>query len=131
MEHGEGGHSADERKVPDTDNDGDVVFNASGLLQPGRGAIVSGMLSLSVGRTVTFNNSVAMYKPTDWSPSVYREARKGPWMQQAVDKCRFRQRIEQIELALGTILSDKHRDKVKRCLLFYENREKVKRRLVF
>jgi hypothetical protein len=75
MEHAEGGHSTDERKVPDTDNDGDV-FNASGSLQPGRGAIVSGMLSLSVGRTVTFNDSVAVYTPTDWSPSVYREARK-------------------------------------------------------
>jgi hypothetical protein len=111
MEHAEGGHSTDERKVPDTDNDGDV-FDASGSLQPGRGAIVSGMLSLSIGRTVKFSDSVTVYTPTDWSPSVYRKARKGPWMQQAVDRSRFRQRIKQNELALGDIFSDKHRDKV-------------------
>jgi hypothetical protein len=66
MEHVEGGHSTDERKVPDTDNDGDV-FIASGSLQPGRGAIVSGILSLSVGRTVTYNDSVTVYTPTDCS----------------------------------------------------------------
>jgi hypothetical protein len=130
MEHAERGHSTDERKVPDTDNDGDV-FNASGSLQPGRGAIVSGMLSLSVGRTVTFSDSVTVYTPTDWLPSVYREARKAPWMQQAVDRRRFRRRIKQIELALGNIFNDKHRDKVKRRQLFYTNREKVKRCLIF
>jgi hypothetical protein len=48
-------------------------------------------------------------------------------MQQAVDRSRFRRRIKQIELALGDIFSDKHRDKVKRRQLFCANREKVKR----
>jgi hypothetical protein len=98
MEHAEGGHSTDEHKVPDTDNDGDV-FDASGSLPPGRGAIVPGMLSLSVGSTVKFSDSVTLYTPTDWSPNAYREARKGSWMQQAVDRSRFRRRIKQIELA--------------------------------
>jgi hypothetical protein len=64
MKHAEGGHSTDERKVPDTDNDGDV-FDASGSLPPGRGAIVPGMLSLSVGRTVKFSDSVTVHVYTD------------------------------------------------------------------
>jgi hypothetical protein len=92
---------------------------------------VSGMLSLSIGRTVTFSDTVTMYTPTDWSPSVYRDARKGPWMLQAVDRRRFHRRIKQTEKALGDIFSEAHRDEVKRRLLFYARRETVKRRLIF
>jgi hypothetical protein len=130
MEHAEGDRTTDEREIPNSDDDGDV-FLASGSLQPRRSAIVSGMLSLSIGRTVTFSDTVTMYTPIDWSPSVYHDARKGPWMQHAVDRHRFKRRIKQTEKALGDIFSDTHRDKVKRRLLFYARRERVKRRLLF
>jgi hypothetical protein len=130
MEHAEGGRTTDEREIPNSDDDGDV-FLASGSLQPRRSAIVSGMLSLSIGRTVTFSDTVTMYTPIDWSPSVYYNARNGPWMQHAVDRHRFKRRIKQTGKALSDIFSDWHRDKVKRRLLFYARSERVKRRLLF
>jgi hypothetical protein len=130
MEHAEGDRTTDEREIPNSDDDADV-FLASGSLQPRRSAIVSGMLSLSIRRTVTFSDTVTKYTPIDWSPGVYRDARKGPWMQHAVDRHRFKRRIKQTEKALGDIFTVTHRDKVKKRLLFYARRERVKRRLLF
>ena len=115
MEHVEGGRSADVRKVSRSDNDSDL-FVSSRPLQPGGSAIVPGMLSLSIKRIVSFDNRVIVYTPIDWSYNAYREARKGPWMQLAIDRHRFRRRIKETEHALGAIFTDDHRDKVKRRL---------------
>lgn len=102
-------------KVSDADDNSDVLIS-SRPLQPGRRTILSRMLSLSVGRTVSFDNRVSVYTPIDWSPNTYRHARAGPWMQLAADRCRFKRRINLTEVALGDIFSDSHRDKVKRRL---------------
>ena len=76
-----------------------------------------GMSSLSVRRTVTFDKRITVFRFNDWSPEVYRAARKGQWMQLAVDGHRFKRRIQQTELALGNIFTNVHRDK----MWFYVN----------
>ena len=107
------------------------VFVGSGSLQPGRSAFVPGVFSLSIRRAVTFSNCITVHTPMDWPPRIYRKARKGPWIIHALDRCRFEQRIKETEMKLGDIFSDTHRVKVKKRLLFFARREKVKRRLVF
>ena len=59
MEQAEGDRATDERKVPHPNNNRDM-FIASGSLQPGRSTIVYGMLSLSIVRTVKFNERVTV-----------------------------------------------------------------------
>ena len=103
------------RKVSVADNDSNV-FVATRPLQSGGSPIVSGMLSISIGRNVSFDDVVHVYSPIDWSPNVYRRARKGPWMHIAADRCRFRRRINETESNLGHIFTINHRDKVKRRL---------------
>ena len=76
-----------------------------------------GMSSLSVRRTVTFDKRITVITLTDWPTDVYRAARKGQWMQLAVDRHRFKRRIQQTELALINIFTDSHRDK----MWFYVN----------
>ena len=75
------------------------------------------MSSLSIRRTVTFDKHITVFQLGDWSPEIYRAARKGPWMQLAVDGHRFKRRIRQTELALGNIFTDSHRNK----MWFYVN----------
>jgi hypothetical protein len=62
------------------------------------------MRSISVERTVKFDERLIVYKLNDWPADVYREARRGQWMQYAADRCRFKRRIRQTELKLGNIL---------------------------
>ena len=76
------------------------------------------MSSLSVRRTVTFDNRLTVFRFNDWSPEIYRAARKGQWIQLAVDGQRFKRRIQQTELALGNIFTDNHRNK----MWFYVNK---------
>lgn len=86
--------------------------------ESGGSSIVRGMSSLSVRRTVTFDKRITVFRFNDWSPEVYRAARKGQWMQLAVDGHRFKRRIQQTELALGNIFTDNHRNK----MWFYVNK---------
>ena len=53
--------------------------------ESGGSSIVRGMSSLSVQRTVTFDKRITVITLTDWPTDVYRDARKGQWMQLAVD----------------------------------------------
>ena len=68
------------------------------------------------GRTVKFGDTTMIYTPMDWSPDAYRDARKGPWISIAADRCRFNRRIKQTECVLGDIFCDAHREDVKRRL---------------
>ena len=70
------------------------------------------MSSLSVRRAVTFDEHITVFRFSDWSPEMYRAARKGPWMQLAIDGQRFKRRIQQTELALGNIFTDNHRNEM-------------------
>jgi hypothetical protein len=70
------------------------------------------MQSLLVARTVKFDERVTVYKQNDWPADVYMEARRGQWMQYAVDRCRFKRRIRQTEILLGNIFSDEHRNRI-------------------
>ena len=70
------------------------------------------MRSLSVAKTVKFNERVVVYKLNDWPADVYQEARRGQWMQYAVDRYRFKRRIRQTESKLGNIFSDEHRNRI-------------------
>ena len=107
--------SAAVHEVSDADNDRDV-FVATRPLQSGGSPIVSRMLPVSLARNVSFHDVVHVYSPIDWSPTVYRGARKGSWMRIAADRCRFRRRIKETENNLGNILTPEHRDKIKRRL---------------
>ena len=71
------------------------------------------MSAVSSGRRVKFDHTVTVYTPIDWLPDVYRDARKGPWMYLAADRCRFKRRIKQTELLLGDIFCDAHRENVR------------------
>lgn len=48
---------------------------------------------------------------TEWC-EAYEEARKGPWVQYAADRERFRKRITDSETVLNPILLDSHRERV-------------------
>jgi hypothetical protein len=110
MEHVERDRTTDVHEVSSAEHNADM-FVASRPLQSGGSALVPRMFSLSIGRTVSFDSNVTIYTPTDWSPRTYRNARKGPWMQFAIDRCRFRRRIKQTEIDLGDIFSDDNRDR--------------------
>ena len=68
-----------------------------------------GMSTLSIRRTVLFNDNITVFTPTDWSDDVYRDARRGNWMR---DRIRFKNRIKITELSLGNIFSIEHRERV-------------------
>ena len=70
------------------------------------------MSSLSIRRTVTFDKHITVYRLDYWAPEMYSAARKGPWLQLAVDRHRFKRRIQLTEVALGNIFTDIHRDKM-------------------
>ena len=76
------------------------------------------MHSISIRRTVTFDKRITVYLLDYWAPELYRAARKGSWMQLAVDRHRFKRRIQLTEVALGNIFTDIHRDK----MWFYVNK---------
>lgn len=57
---------------------------------------------------------VAVYpvsQMAEWS-EAYEEARKGPWVQIALDRERFHKRITDTEAVLNPILLDCHRQKI-------------------
>jgi hypothetical protein len=110
MEYAKDCRSTNVRKVSDADNDPDM-FIASRSLQSGRGAFMSGMLSLSSNRIVSFDNCVVAHTPINSSPNTHREACKGSWKKQASDRRRIKQ-----TLTLGGTFTDDYRDKVKRRL---------------
>ena len=51
---------------------------------------------------VSFNDRVTVYPADDYD-------RKSPWMHMAIDRVRFRRRIQQSELILAPILNHKRR----------------------
>lgn len=52
-----------------------------------------------------------------WS-YAYREARRGPWERAAVDRVRFKRRIEEAAIYINPILDMNHRNKIKRNRMF-------------
>jgi hypothetical protein len=113
MEHAEGDRTTDEREIPNSDDDGDV-FLASGSLKPRRSAIVSGMLSISIRRTVTFSDTVTMYirRLTGHLVSIAMLVKDRGCNTQLIG-IDLNDDIKQTEKALGDIFSDTHRDNVK------------------
>ena len=117
MDRAEGDYST---TTPETSS---VVYHPTLQLsarssESGGSSIVRGMSSLSIRRTVTFDKRITVITLTDWPTDVYRAARKGQWMQLAVDRHRFKRRIQQTELTLGNIFTDNHRNK----MWFYVNK---------
>jgi hypothetical protein len=106
----EGSHASNVSKVSHTDIDHPVHVR-TGTSDPAGIASVYGVSSLSIGRNVLFDDNVAVFTPNDWPAEVYRDARKGYWMQVAVDRNRFERRIKQTEFQLGNIFTKEHRDR--------------------
>src|SRR5664279_974260 len=104
------------RKVSGHRGDTDVQQSARPL-QPGERVLVSGMLSLSVGKRVHFADRDTVNELNDWPAEDYRAARRGPWMQYGVDRHRFKRRIQQTEEILSNVLTESHRNNV-RALLY-------------
>ena len=113
----EGRDSTSTSEIPDTVY-GPAMFCPVRPSESRGRSIVQRMSAVSIRRTTTFDKHITVFYFTDWSPEIYRAARKGPWMQLAVDGHRFKRRIQQTELALGNIFTDYHRDK----MWFYENK---------
>ena len=88
-------------KVPDTNIDHPMYVRTE---SPESGDLL-GMSTLSIRRTVLFNENITVFTPTDWSADVYRDARRGIWMHMALDRIRFQNRIKRTELLLGNIFS--------------------------
>ena len=97
-------------KVSDTDVN-DSVHVRTGSSEPGGSASLFGMSSLSIRRTVLFDDIVTVFTPTDWPADVYRDARKGYWMQMAADRFRFKRRARETEVELGNVFSNEHRER--------------------
>lgn len=112
VESAEGDVARNIRRLSDAKSN-PAVFRSTGPRKPGRMVDVPRMYSISDARHVKFNNVVTVFQPMDWSPDVYRDARKGPWMIAAADRCRFLRRIKQTELDLGDIFSSDHRERIK------------------
>ena len=112
MERTKGRRGADERKVSRAD-DYAAVFVTSRPLQPRRWTLLCGMSSISIRRTVSFDDDVTVYTPTDWPSDVYRNARIGPWLRMSQNRLRFRHRIHQTEALIGHVFTDSHRDYIK------------------
>ena len=72
---------------------------------------VLGMSTLSIRRTVLYDDNVAIFTPTDWPADVYREARKGFWARAAMDRLQFERRIKITERSLGNIFTVEHRER--------------------
>jgi hypothetical protein len=111
MECTERRHSTNSPEISGAVDDADV-HKSTRPLQPGGSNLVFRMQSLSVGRNVKFDECVTVYKLDDWPADVYREARRGLWMQYAVDRSRFERRVREIEVQIGHIFSDDHRKKI-------------------
>jgi hypothetical protein len=110
VDHVEGRNASTVGQVPHTDIY-DPVHVRTGSSKPGGSASVFGMSSLSIRRKVLFVPDVSVFTPTDWPADVYRDARKGYWIQAAVDRKRFERRIKQTELELGDIFTNEHRER--------------------
>ena len=117
MVHAEGSDTASTSKVSGA-GCCPAVLDSIGPSELGGGSIVHRMHSISIRRTVTFDKRITVYLLDYWAPELYRAARKGPWMQLAVDRHRFKRRIQLTEVALGNIFTDIHRDK----MWFYVNK---------
>ena len=62
-------------------------------------------MNLKRGKKVKFNERVIIYPLYVWN-FAYREARKSTWMQEAIDRYRFRRRIQELEKLLEPILKN-------------------------
>jgi len=81
----EGSRADSTRQVPGHRGDADMQQSVQPL-QPGSGVLVSGMLSLSIGKRVRFTDrDDDVYELTD-----YRNARRRPWMRYAAERHRFK-----------------------------------------
>ena len=63
----------------------------------------------SAEHRVRFDTIARVYQLTDWSYEDFRSARIGHWMQHAIDRARFKRRIQQTEQLIGYIFTDQHR----------------------
>ena len=111
MELVKGDHAGTTPQTPDTVYSPTLLISTRSPKSRGS-SIVCGMSSISIRRTVTFDKCVTIFRFYDWAPEICRAARKGPWMQLAVDRHRFKRRIQMTEVVLGNIFTDNHRDKM-------------------
>ena len=65
----------------------------------------------SIHKTVQFNDFLEVHTMCVWS-TASRLARKGEWQQLAVDRVRFKRRIQMLDLVLSPVLKKKIEDTV-------------------
>jgi hypothetical protein len=63
-----------------------------------------------VGRTVTFNDVLRVRLVLEDPPELYIAARKGHWMQCAVDRHRFERRIRRTDQLFDGMFCEEHRN---------------------
>ena len=63
-------------------------------------------------RHVSFDKRVTVHFQHTWPDRDYRLARRGPWMQHAADRCRFKRRIDSFDSKHPYIFTDIHREHI-------------------
>ncbi len=62
--------------------------------------------------SVHFNDNIQVKYMYVWA-TAHRLARKGKWIQMAIDRCHFNNRIDKSNKEIGYIFQKEHRDKMK------------------
>lgn len=62
-------------------------------------------------KKVRFDSNVVTHYMIYWN-YAYRLARIGPWQIFAIDRCRFKRRIEESEKLIAPVFSEQHRESI-------------------
>ena len=69
--------------------------------------------SFHTAKNVRFDDRTIVHYENEWSCDDYRVARMGPWMTHAIDRFRFKRRIDDFERRFAYIFTKFHHDHIR------------------